>query len=187
MSKKNYIQPADFFREMLISLKKDEISDELAKMFMLLAERYANHPNYVRFFHIRDDIISECMLACVKGFPKFRPYRTKILERDEEGNILRKEIVEWHGEIVEYNYLTCNNPHAYFTTCMKHVLFHFLKNEYTERNVVNKMKLELGLEADPAYMDMISEQERKAILEDRYDGDDDDFDDEDVIEWENEQ
>ena len=171
---------------MLICLKEDEISENLGKMFMLLAERYANHPNYVRFFHIREDIISECIFACVKGFTKFRPYRSIILARDEQGNITDKKQVEWNGELVEYDYKTCNNPHAYFTTCMKHVLFSYLKDEYNERNIVNKKKLELGLDADPAYMDMISEKERKERMESVYEGDDGDFDvSDDLIEWEN--
>lgn len=165
MSKKNYVQPGEFFHEMLICLNKNEISDKLSRIFMMLAERYANHQNYVRFLHIREDIISECIFACVKGFPKFRPYRNIIVERDEEGNITKSEPVQWNGEIVEYDYKIHNNPHAYFTTCMKHMLLQFLKDEYNQRNICNQMKLELGLDADPGYVDMINEREAKAKLE----------------------
>mgnify|MGYP001175443469 FL=1 len=162
MTKKNYIQPAEFFHEMLVCLKKDEISDDLSRMFIMLAERYANHQHYVRFVHIRDDIISECIFACVKGFPKFRPYRNIILERDEDGVITKTKPVDWNGEIVAYDYKVHNNPHAYVTTCMNHMLRQFLKTEYNQRNICNKMKLDLGLEADQGYVDMINDQEAKA-------------------------
>lgn len=176
----NYIEPNDFFRETVQCLKKDEISNELGRMFQLLAERFVNHPKFVRYHHIRDDLISCAVMACIKGFPKFRPYRNSI-ERDENGEILTSTPVEWNGEVVDYDYKTCNNPFAFFTTCSHNEILQFLKSEYNQRNINNKMKLEFGLDADEGYLDMIRETTRQKKEE--VDGDLDSSD-ESVYLWE---
>lgn len=151
---KNYIEPADFFRETLRSLIADEINDKLALMFMKLANKYANHQKFVRYHHIRDDLISTGIEACVKGFPKFRPMRN-ILERDAEGEIISSTRVEWNNKLTEYDYRINNNPFAFFTTCMHNDILQFLKHDYNERNICNKIRLENGLDADEGYMEMM--------------------------------
>lgn len=156
---KNFLEPADFFRETLVCLRNDEnISDKLGMMFQMLGEKYVNHPKFVRYHHIRDDLISCAVLACVKGFPKFRPYRNDVI-RDDNGEIITSTKVEWNGELVEYDYKTCNNPFAFFTTCATNEILQFLKSEYGQKNIVNKLKLENGLEADEGYMDMMREKD----------------------------
>lgn len=145
---KNYIDPKDFFREMLITLRDGKISDKLAMMFTLLSERYTNHRNFVRYTHLRDDFVRIGVVACCKGWPKFRVFKDK----DNP----------WDGEtIVEYDYKTCNNPFAYFTTCIRNDFFNFLTHEYNQSNIYNKIKTENDLEPEYGYTEMIKEQEEK--------------------------
>lgn len=190
---KNYLDPAEFYQETVACLRKDEISVKLCGMFQRLCEKYVNHPKFVRYHHIREDLISVGLMACVIGFPKFRPYRNDLV-RDEEGNILTSTKKVWDGEHVEYDYRYCYNPFAFFTTCINNELLQFLKREYTYKNVMNKMRLENGLEADAGYTDMLREKDRQ----DRIDADggypDSDEDDSDGdlfeefdngVEWEN--
>lgn len=185
--KTNYLEPADFFRETIICLKKDEMSEELGSMFYMLCEKYANHPRFVRYRHIRDDLISFGLLACIKGFPKFRPYRNDLV-RDDEGNIIQSTKREWDGEIIEYDYRTCNNPFAFFTTCATNEILQFLKSEYNYKNIINKMRLENGMEADAGYTDMMKEREMAEKLENGEEVDitsELDEDTQSIIEWEN--
>lgn len=185
---KNYIEPQDFFRETILSLQRDEPTDKLAVMFMKLCTKYANHPNFVRYHHIRDDLISVGVLACLKGLPKFRPYRND-LTRAENGEILTSTRVEWHGEMLEYDYRICNNPFAFFTKCAHNELLQMLKAEYNFKNVLNKVRLENGLDADEGYTEMVREREAAEKLEsgiedELLDGEEE-VDEEDLIEWEN--
>lgn len=142
--RKNYIEPSEFYNEMMACLKEDKISDRLSIMFQKLAEKYANHPKFVRYAHLREDLVSTAVLSCVKSFPKFRPYKDQ----------------DWDGETVrDYHYTYCNNPFAFFTTCIHNDFLHLLRNEYKQRNIVNKIRLEEGLEADYGYVDMIKDKE----------------------------
>ena len=148
--KKNYIEPSEFFDEMMKCLVAGQISDKLSIMFMKLSEKYANHQNFVRYYHIREDLISTAILSCVKSFPKFRPYKD----------------MEWDGKTIRpYHYTTCNNPFAFFTKCIHNDFLQLLRGEYRQRNVVNKMKLSEGLEADYGYVDMIKDKEEEARQE----------------------
>lgn len=113
-------------------------------MFQKLSEKYVNHRNFVRYYSLREDLIATGVLACVKSFPKFRPMRG-----DDE----------WNGEEVEYHYTTCNNPFAFFTTCIHNDFVHLLKKEYNQSNIINEVKLAEGLEADYGYEEMIRNRE----------------------------
>jgi hypothetical protein len=185
---KNYIEPQDFFRETLISLQNDEATDKIAVMFMKLCDKYANHPNFVRYHHIRDDLISVGILACLKGLPKFRPFRNDLI-RDEAGEILTSTRVEWGGELVEYDYRTCNNPFAFFTKCAHNEILQMLKAEYNFKNVLNKVRLENGLEADDGYTDMMRDKDEADKLANELTAElfneDDEEPEESLIEWEN--
>lgn len=160
MEKTPYIRQDEFFDETLRCLREGKISDKLGRMFMMLAAKYANSSNFVRYTHIREELISSAYLGCVNGFRGFAPYRNN-LTRDEDGQILTSTKVPWNGEEVTYDYRTCNNPFAYFTTCANSVMVQFLKTEYKESNVLNEMKADAGLDVDPGYADMIKERERK--------------------------
>lgn len=181
---KYYLTPQDFYAETLKSMKAGKVSDELAKMFFMLCEKHANHPSFVRYHHIRDDLVSASILGCVKGFNNFRPYKNDIV-RDENEEIVSSTKVEWDGEIVEYDYRTCNNPFAYFTSCAYNEILQFLKQEYKQRNVVNKAKLESGLDADEGYLDMMREKELAAKVSEQDQEEVESEEQQNVIEWEN--
>jgi hypothetical protein len=140
-----YLPPDAFFEELLRSKIDGKVSDRLARMFMLLAEKTTQHRYWSRYTHIKQDMISEAVLVCVsKGFAKFKPF---------------PDGVDWDGKsIVKYNYLTCYNPHAFFTKCIFNALKAFMKAEYGVTNVRNKIRLENGLETTYGY-DTVLEKE----------------------------
>ena len=90
--KKNYIEPEEFFAEVLESRRHEKASNKLGEMFMTLSERFCNHPNFVRYKHLREDMISTGAFACLKAFPKFSPYNKlgtlikmgEVVEKDNE-------------------------------------------------------------------------------------------------------
>lgn len=162
--KKRYIEPKDFFREMLLAIKNDHMSDRLANMFMLLAERYVNHPNFVRYGHLREDFISIGCVACCKSWKKFKPLKvTESSVDDNDIDYYRDTLEAWENNftIFEYNYRICNNPFAFFTTCIRNDILQFLKHEYNQRNIYNKIKVDIGLDPEYGYIDMLKEQEER--------------------------
>jgi hypothetical protein len=160
MSKKNYIEPSDFFRATLESINHGEVSEELAKMFMALSDKYVNHPKFVRYFHLREDLIATGIMACCRAYDKFRPDRN-LLTRDDEGEIIESEAVEWDGKIVDYDHTQHYNPFAFFTSVVHNAIIQVLKKEYAQRNIVNAIRLEEGLDADYGYVEMIRETEER--------------------------
>lgn len=161
----NYVEPSEFFHEVLVSLKNDEISDRLSVIFMTFASKFVNHKRFVRYRHLREDLIAVAITACVKSWSKFRPIRNNLV-RDEEGNIISSTKVDWDGiTIIEYDYRTCYNPFSFFTTCASNELLQFLKDEYYQRNVMNKLLLANGFDADDGYISYVKAQEDAAKLE----------------------
>lgn len=137
---------------MLIDLKEGTVSNELAEMFILLARKYTNHRYFVRYTHIRDDLESIGVMSCCKAWKKFKP--------------LRPDHGVWDGEtIIEYDYKTCYSPLAFFTSCIYNDFVFFLKQEYNQRNILNALHLEAGLDADYGYTEMIKEREEKERAE----------------------
>jgi hypothetical protein len=165
MSKKNYIEPSDFFRATLESINQGEVSEELARMFMALSDKYVNHPKFVRYFHLREDLIATGIMACCRAYDKFRPDRN-LLTRDGEGEIIDSEAVEWDGKIVDYDHTQHYNPFAFFTSVVHNAIIQVLKKEYNQRNIVNAIRLEEGLDADYGYVEMIKETEDREKEED---------------------
>jgi hypothetical protein len=203
---RKFIEPKDFFDEVLGCLRQDEISDKLAMMFFTLAEKFCNHSQWVRYRHIRDDLISEAVLSCVRASMKFSPYNKlgslliNDLVRLEDGLFKYRykgeeysfetlypsdntevdetiqthserivlmfdalkdsgSMIEWDGEDVVYDYKICYNPHAFFTMVMSNALKQFLKKEYNQKNIYNKMCLMHNIDPDFGYVEMIKEQE----------------------------
>lgn len=145
---KNYLEPATFFNRMILDLIAGQASDELGEMFMLLAKKYSNHRYFVRYTHIRDDLEAIGMMSCCKAWSKFKP--------------LRPEAGVWDGKtVIEYDYKTCYSPLAFFTSCIHNDFVLFLKQEYNQRNILNALNIEAGLEADYGYTEMIKEREEK--------------------------
>lgn len=148
----HYLASSDFFAALVASKITGKISDKLARMFILLSERNANHRNFVRYTHIREDIIAIGQLACLKGFDSFRPFKDK--ERSDEWAENKVDI--------EYNHEWCSNSFAFFTTCIRHAIIQHLKTEYNQSNIKNKRRLELGMDASFGYTDHIKEKEDEA-------------------------
>jgi len=221
--KKNYIEPREFFDETIKCLQKDQMSNTLGDMFGMLAQKYCNHPLFVRYAHIRDDLISVGILACCNAFPKFKPYRklgilikNSLVKKidaplDENGNqvagswysykfsgdtikfsydeiskhyenfqVLIEDfeeengpMIDWENENLEYDYKYHNNPFAFFTTCIRNSLIQFLKNEYNEKNIFNKLKLQSGLDADYGYTEMVKDQEAEEAAKEALEFEDD--------------
>lgn len=159
---KNFVEPREFFNELLHCMKDDEISERLGEIFLSIATKYVNHPMFVRYAHIREDLISVAAFACCKSYSKFRPDQNIILERDEDGEVTKTKKVEWDGKIVEYDYNKHYNPLSFFTTTMRNALFQYLKSEYKESNALNAYRVDIGLEADTAYTEMMKEKEERA-------------------------
>lgn len=152
---KHYLSSGEFFDAIMESRIQGEISDKLAMMFVLLSERNVNHRNFVRYHHIRQDLIQVGQLACVSAFKSFRPFKSK-----EDS-----EVWEENPYTIEYHHEHCSNSFAYFTTCIRNAIIQYLKTEYNESNVVNKTRLESGLDASYGYVDMVAEQEARAAEE----------------------
>lgn len=144
--KKNYLEPKDFFDEIIRCLIAEQMSDKLGEMFFKVATKYANHRNFIRYYHLRDDLVSAGLLACCKSFTKFKPLKMS------EG--------EWDGEMFTYHHSVCNNPFAFFTTCIHNDWLQLLKKDYKSKNIVNAIRVKNGLEPDFGYNDMIKDKER---------------------------
>lgn len=146
-----YLAPDVFFEELLRCKIENKVSEKLGKMFILLAEKTTQHRYWARYTHIKSDMVSEAVLVCVsKGFAKFKPF---------------PEGTDWDGKtMIPYNYLTCYNPHAFFTTCIFNALKAFMKSEYGVTNVRNKIRLENGLDTTFGY---------DGVLEKEFGGNDD--------------
>lgn len=152
---KHYLSSGEFFDAIMESRMQGKISDKLAMMFVLLSERNVNHRNFVRYHHIRQDLIQVGQLACVTAFKSFRPFKSK------------EDSDKWEENqcVIDYHHEHCSNSFAYFTTCIRNAIIQFLKTEYNESNVVNKTRLESGLDASYGYVDMVSEREAREAEE----------------------
>lgn len=146
----NYVSPSEFFQEVLKAKRENKVTNRLAEIFILFGEKTANHWNWNRYTHIREDIVSEIITKCVEVYDKFSPYRDQ------------KKI--WDGEHVDYHHETCYNPHAFFTMCVFNHLRAYIQNShYTHVNIANKLRLDNGLDATDSYLDFMREQENDNI------------------------
>lgn len=218
---KLYLKPTNFFNETLDSLRNDQMSNKLGIMFQLLSTKYNNSHMFVRYSHVREDMIATGVLACVKGFDKFEPYnklglaiKNGLLEQSEEDPSIfsykdngetvtfhfqdikqhkqpitlmlqefekNNDLEGWDGEDLDYDHKICNNPFAFFTTCVHNSLLLFLKKEYQARNIFNKIKIQEGLEADFGYLEMVRKKNEEDLVANPRD--DEDNTHLDLIQW----
>jgi hypothetical protein len=179
---KNFIEPSEMFTELLQCLKNDQMSEELGKMVILFSKNLVKHRNFIRYGHMKDDLINTSILGCTKSWHKFRPMRNKVLKRDEEGKVLESERVEWDGKIVDYDYTIHNSPFNFFTTCARNEILQFIKSyHYKQKNIMNELLIEVGEEADYGYTEMMKAKEEKE-REDVYNENDDDESVDDIVE-----
>lgn len=71
-----YLSNREMYEEILRCQENDVISDELGKMFMIIAKRYASKPNFRGYSYV-DEMISSGVVACCAALHKFDPTRSK--------------------------------------------------------------------------------------------------------------
>lgn len=78
MNKKpiNYMTNKEFYAELIECQKKGKISNELGKMFLMLAERYSSKANFSGYTY-RDEMVGFGIVACCAAYQKFDPKRTQ--------------------------------------------------------------------------------------------------------------
>lgn len=156
----DYIKTNVFFDEQVRVLKLGEITNELGEMFMLLASRYVNHPNWNRYYHLRDDMIAAAVMACCRDCFKFRPIRNTIV-RNASGEILSSTPVHWDGKDLEYHHTEHYSPLAYYTTVCRREFTDIVMKAYQQRNIVNQLLIDSGLEADEGYLSSMKAKEQR--------------------------
>ncbi|MBG24023.1 MAG: hypothetical protein CMF22_11275 [Idiomarinaceae bacterium] len=143
-----YVTQRELFDELIKSRIDGKMSNELCEMFRKISVKYSKHRKFSRYYHLADEFEGIGLLACCKGFPKFRPHQDADIEWDEKTP-------------VEYDWTVCSNPFAFFTTCIHNDFIQFLKREYKQSNIVNEMRLTQGLEASAGYTDMKMEEAKR--------------------------
>lgn len=122
--KKNYLNNADLMRETVKSQKDGKMTDELAKMLMVLCDRYRSSRtgNFTRYTYF-DEMKSAAIENLVKN--------------------------AWHKFDAE-NY---ENPFAYYTSCVHNSYIQYLKYEKKHRNIRDSLMVKHGLDASFTYME----------------------------------
>lgn len=75
-AKKQYMNNATFFAELIACQKKKKMSNELGKMYTLVAEHYASHPHFSGYTY-RDEMVGGAIVACCSAFLKFDPKKSQ--------------------------------------------------------------------------------------------------------------
>jgi DNA-directed RNA polymerase specialized sigma24 family protein len=75
VKKKKYINNADLMIQLRLSRQNDRMTDELAKMLMMLCERYSKHPDYANIYSYKEDMQAFANLTVVKVWKSFNPDR----------------------------------------------------------------------------------------------------------------
>lgn len=73
--KVNYLNNADLLKQVILSKERGKMSDELAKMLMLLVQRYASRGNFVNYSY-NDDMQSAALLQLMTSWSTFKPERS---------------------------------------------------------------------------------------------------------------
>ena len=172
-TKKNYLDTNTMFNEWVKSYQNGKISNELGLMFQKLSEKNANHRYFVRYTHIREELISEGVLGCIRGFKKFHPLRSE----DPDAPIV------WDGVCdIEYHHTTCNSPFSYYTRIIHNAFKQYLKqHEYKQRNINNSLREQNDLPTDEGYNEMLRTRSSDDLVETNLDSSfvDCDYDDDD--------
>ena len=144
----HYLTQRELFNELIKSRIQGAMTNELGRMFYLLASKYSNHRWFVRYYHLKTDLIAAGVEACCRSFTKYKPYKDKARVWDEE-------------TVLTFDHTVNNNCFAYFTTSIHNAFLSVLKAEYNQSNIMNKVKVDHGYDASFGYTDMIETQEAK--------------------------
>lgn len=168
--KTNYLEPAAVFEELLKCISAGKLSNKMGEMIITISTKYATHPMFGGYKHIREELIHNGILACCKSYAGFRPNRNIIISRDPETNeITESQAVYWDGVIVPYNHNDHYNPFTFFTTCIKNANIQYLKKYYQHKNMINELMIENQMNPDWGYSDMIDAQRRASCDVDEID------------------
>lgn len=72
---KPYLKNADLLAEIIACRETGRISDKLARMLLLLVERYSLRPNF-RAYSYRDEMVADALASLSAGILKFNPAKS---------------------------------------------------------------------------------------------------------------
>lgn len=73
--KSNYLNNKDLMAEIKVSKKQKKMTDRLAKMLMMLCDRYAKRPNYAGYTFV-DDMQAYALFMLVRTWDSFDPKKS---------------------------------------------------------------------------------------------------------------
>jgi DNA-directed RNA polymerase specialized sigma subunit len=114
-----YLNNKDLLLELALSKCDGRITNKLAKMMILLVERYSNKPNF-RYYTYAEDMRSYALTQLVRGWGSFNPERSsnafayltqiahnaflKILKKEKQNQVLRDELLLASNQTPSYSY-----------------------------------------------------------------------------------
>lgn len=117
---KNYINNADLLIEIKKSKEQGKMTDEFAKMMMLLAKRYSSQGSYAGYTYV-EDMESYALMTVCKVWNSFNPeksnnpfaYFTQTIKRafwqymyqEEKHRDIRDEMLMQEGELPSHTYV----------------------------------------------------------------------------------
>ena len=111
---KYYLNNAKLLPEVLKSIEKKRLSNELATMLMMLTRKYANRPCFSNYTY-KEDMIAEALANLCQNALKFDPSRS-----------------------------VSPNPFAFYTSCINNSFLQFLNVEKRHRKIRDKMLVDIG-------------------------------------------
>lgn len=129
--KRNYLSNANMLEQLKLSHEQGEITEELAKMFMLLVERYASKIRFRVTESFKEDMKGFAIATLIKGWRSFNA------EKYEKPN-----------------------PFAYFTQCAKNAFYHVQNQERRQKDIKNEMLIAANMSPSYAYQADYEEAQR---------------------------
>lgn len=126
---RNYVNNADLLVELQKCKKGKYITNELGRMFQLIAKNYSHKPWFRRYHNDLDDMVSEASISCIKAINKFN----KELNKEKP------------------------NPFSYFTSVIMNSFFQYLKKKYKNDNFKREMMRDYYHEQGIPFKDLVGE------------------------------
>lgn len=119
VKKKNYLNNKDMLVQLALSREQGKMTNELAKMFMMLTERYAKKGCYIGYSY-NDDMRAHALMSLVTAWSKFNPEKSnnpfaffteciknsfnQILNSEKKQRVTRDVILIKHGLDPSYSF-----------------------------------------------------------------------------------
>ncbi len=113
-TKGHYVTNAELLPAFLEAREKGQLTDKLAKMLMLIAERYSYHPWFAGY-SFREDMVCAAVVNLCANWHKFNPEKQEI-----------------------------PNPFAYYTTACYRSFLSYKDAERKERDIRDELLIEAG-------------------------------------------